>query len=467
MNELINHFIKILIEYKEIAYFILFFGSMLETVIGFSFFIYGEIFFLSGAILAGMGILNIWIVTFVLYLGGIVGDNISYFLGRKYGMQLYFFLSKKPLLKYFINKKNYKKGLKIFRRYGAFSAFIGRLVGPLSWVTPFILGVYKLDYKKFLPFETAGVIIGIGQFIIIGYLFGRNFEKILTLVSGYFIFVVFILLICLLLFYYLKKIKFFYNLKKYFRKNKKYLIRYLTTHSTVFLIISTIIYFSFLFFIFFINQPHKLHYNPHPYNTVLLKKIKSCKNLGTYYIDNPKHIIEPINIILISKLSLSEILNHDWIKNDIFGHNHISFREYINLLKDKVSPVSSLYFLGVPQNYAYQYKSNSLSKREHIRFWVFKDKNSSLKKYYATISFDNGYGFTFYHYFFTPIHKISKNIDKSRDFFYKYLKSRKDLNVSCKYIQTKCKIKEIKGDNEASEEQMFYTDGKILECNIK
>ncbi|WP_024786692.1 MULTISPECIES: DedA family protein [unclassified Lebetimonas] len=90
MSELINHFIKILIEYKEIAYFILFFGSMLETVIGFSFFIYGEIVFLSGAILAGMGILNIWIVTFVLYLGGIVGDNISYFLGRKYGMQLYF-----------------------------------------------------------------------------------------------------------------------------------------------------------------------------------------------------------------------------------------------------------------------------------------------------------------------------------------------------------------------------------------
>ncbi|WP_024788968.1 MULTISPECIES: hypothetical protein [unclassified Lebetimonas] len=92
---------------------------------------------------------------------------------------------------------------------------MGRLLGPLSWVTPFILGVYKLDYKKFLPFETAGVIIGIGQFIIIGYLFGRHFEKILSFVSGYFIFVVFILLICLLLFYYLKKIKFFHNLKKH------------------------------------------------------------------------------------------------------------------------------------------------------------------------------------------------------------------------------------------------------------
>ncbi|NIA10670.1 MAG: hypothetical protein GWP10_13320 [Nitrospiraceae bacterium] len=467
MNELINNFIKILIEYKEIAYLILFFGSMFETVIGFSFFIYGEIIFLSGAILAGMGILNIWIVTLVLYLGGIIGDTISYFLGRKYGLKFYFTLSKIPIFKYFINKKNYKKGLKIFRRYGALSAFLGRLLGPISWITPFILGIYKLDYKKFLPFEIAGVIIGIGQFIIIGYIFGRHFETILNIVSEYSIFVIFIILIGLFLFYYLKKIRFIYNLKKHFRKNKKYLIKYLTTHSALFLIISTIAYFSFLFFIFFINKPNKTYYKTHSYNITYLKKIHSCKDFRTYYIDNPKYTIQPINIILISKLSLNKILNHDWIRNDIFGHKHISFKEYIHLLREKVPPVSSLYFLGLSQNYAYQYKNDSLSKREHIRLWVFDNKNSSLKKYYTTISFDNGYDFTFYYYFFTPIHKIDKNIDKSRDFFYKYLESRKDLNINCKYIQTKCKIKEIKGDNEASEEQMFYTDGKILECFIK
>ncbi len=42
--------------------------------------------------------------------------------------------------------------------------------------------------------------------------------------------------------------------------------------------------------------------------------------------------------------------------------------------------------------------------------------------------------------------------------------NRKDLHFKCKYIQKKCIIKDISGDNEPSEEQQYYTDGKILYC---
>jgi len=87
--DIINNFIEFLINYHKLTYFILFLGSMFETIIGFSFFIYGEIFFLSGSILAGMGVLNIWYVMLVLYAGGIIGDNISYFLGKKYGLNIF------------------------------------------------------------------------------------------------------------------------------------------------------------------------------------------------------------------------------------------------------------------------------------------------------------------------------------------------------------------------------------------
>ena len=72
-------------------YFILFFGSYFETVIGFLFFIYGELFFLAGAILAGLGILNIYLVSAVFFVGGILGDSTSYVLGYKFGPKIYFF----------------------------------------------------------------------------------------------------------------------------------------------------------------------------------------------------------------------------------------------------------------------------------------------------------------------------------------------------------------------------------------
>ena len=467
MNEWFNYCLDFAINHQFLFYAILFLGSMFETIIGISFFVYGEIFFLTGAILAGMGILNIWIVIAVLYGGGILGDNISYFLGRVYGIDLYKKLGKNKILSKIINENNFKKGSRFFCKYGAVSVFLGRLLGPLSWITPFIAGTYKLNYKKFLPYDIAGVVIGIGQFIIAGYFFGKNFDYFLKIFETYIIIIVFLLVMGYFLYLYLKKIKVIKKIRELFNEDKKILVKYIVTHSALIISALILIYTAFLFYAFFVNIQLEKNICKNFYTISYLSKVKSCKDLGTYYIDNPKNIIQPVNIILKTNLNLKQILDDNWVKNDIFSQNHISFLEYIKSLKDKIPPVSSLYFIGIPQNYAYQYKSNSLSKREHIRFWEFDDNKFHKKIYYATISYDNGYKFIFYRYFFTPIHKIDKNIDKSRNFFYKYLLTRKNLKVKCKFIQTKCKIKELKGDNEPAEEQKFYTDGTILECVIK
>jgi len=467
MSEFFNNSLIFASNHQFLFYVILFLGSMFETIIGISFFVYGEIFFLTGSILAGMGILNIWTVIAVLYGGGILGDNISYFLGKIYGLSLYKKLTKFKIFRKIINEKNYKRGSEFFCKYGALSVFLGRLLGPLSWVTPFIAGTYKLSYKKFLPYDIAGVVIGIGQFIVVGYFFGQNFSYFLKKFETYIIIIIFLSVIAYILYLYLKKIKLYMKIKKLFSEDKKILVKYIAKHSFSAISISLFIYILFLFYIFFVDTQSEKNVYENPYSISYLSKIKSCKDLGTYYIDNPENIIQPVNVILETNLNLKKILDDKWLKNDIFSQNRISFIEYLKLLKDKIPPVSSLYFIGLPQNSAYQYKSSSLSKREHIRFWEFDDNKSHKKVYYATISYDNGYEFSFYHYFFTPIHKIDKNIDKSRDFFYKYLLSRKNLKVKCKFIQTKCKIKELKGDNELAEEQKYYTDGKILECNIK
>ncbi len=464
---IIDQFITFLMHHNELAYTILFMGSMFETIIGFSFFIYGEIFFLSGSVLAGMSILNIWLVMMVLYLGGITGDNISYFLGKKYGLTFYSKLRNVRFFKKFINKENFTKGKQFFRKYGALSVFLGRLLGPISWITPFVAGVYRLEYKRFLPYEIMGVIIGIGQFIIVGYFFGRHFDVVLRVAETYIFVLLFVLVLVFLLYYYLKKKRILYHWKLILKEDKEKAIKYIAKYSFVYFTIIFLIYILFLYFIFFVDSSKEKADFSQPYDLSLISNIKDCKKLDLYYLDSSKNIVQPINIIIKTALNIEDIVDYNWFKNDIFKQNHISFLKYIHLLQEKVPPVSSLYFIGLPQNFAYQYKTDSLSKREHIRFWRFSSKESKLKIYFASISYDNGYEFNFYNYFITPIHKIDKNIDKSRDFFYKYLLSKKVLKVKCRYIQTKCKIKEINGDNEPSEEQQYYSDGKILECQIQ
>ena len=463
---MIDQFIKFLIENKELAYAMLFFGSMFETIIGFSFFVYGEIFFLSGSILAGMDILNIWLVMLVLYSGGILGDNISYLLGRKYGLAFYSKLKNVRFLSKIINRSNLKRGVKFFKKYGAVSVFFGRLLGPVSWITPFVVGTYKLEYRKFLPYEIMGALIGIGQFIIVGYFFGRHFDFVLQVIETYIFVLIFLFIILFLLYYYLKRKKILCHWKLALREDRKKAINLVMKYTATSFAAIFSLYMFFLFFIFFVDtHKEKVDFSK-PYSVKQISNIDDCKKYGLYYIDNKKHIVQAINIVLNTTLNLKDIVDDSWVKNDIFRQNHISFLEYVRLLKEKVPPVSSLYFLGLPQNFAYQYKSNSISKREHIRFWELYDAKSQSKRYYASISYDDGYQFSFYHYFFTPVHKINKDIDKSRDFFRKYLLHQKDLKVKCHYVQTQCKIKEIKGDNELAEEQSYYTDGKTLNCSI-
>lgn len=163
------------------AYFILFIGSYLETLIGTGFFIYGEIFFLAGAILAGAGVLNIWLVAIACILGGILGDTSSYIIGRKFGHLIVKRFFKKE--NRYLNPTNYKKGTDFIHKHGLKGIYFSRLLGPISWVTPFIAGTLNIKYKNFLKYNIPGVITGIGIFLVVGYFFGFSYNLFLPAIE--------------------------------------------------------------------------------------------------------------------------------------------------------------------------------------------------------------------------------------------------------------------------------------------
>lgn len=182
-----------------LSYSVLFFGSYFETLIGVGFFIYGEIFFVPGALLAGVGVLNIWFVASALILGGVFGDSSSFALGRRYGTSIF-----KEHNKIF-NHTNYQKGLDFFAKYGTKSVFFARLLGPVSWITPFLAGTYNVPYQKFLGYNIAGVTVGIGQFLIVGYFFGANYQAALSIIKQDAAIVAIIAILVLAVYYIIKR----------------------------------------------------------------------------------------------------------------------------------------------------------------------------------------------------------------------------------------------------------------------
>lgn len=163
------------------AYLVLFLGSYLETLIGPSFFIPGELFLVSGSVLAGIGVLNIWYVMAVLYGGAILGDNSSYLIGKYTGKSIF------KEGRFIFSMTNYDKGKAFFDKYGSRAVFFARIMGPLSWITPFLAGIYKVPYKTFSLYNTLGVLVGVGEFIVVGYFFGNQYQNMFHIVQRYFL----------------------------------------------------------------------------------------------------------------------------------------------------------------------------------------------------------------------------------------------------------------------------------------
>ncbi len=185
--------------HRDAAYGVLFLGAYFETLIGPCFFIPGEAVFLSGSILAGHGVLALKLVVPVLYAGALLGDSSSYLIGR---------VSKGSIFKegrMILNPENYKKGHQVFLKYGPKAIFFARFLGPISWITPFLAGVYQVPYKTFIRYNIPGVILGVGQFILIGYFFGYKYEDVMWFVERYSVFVIVIALLIVTSRWYMKR----------------------------------------------------------------------------------------------------------------------------------------------------------------------------------------------------------------------------------------------------------------------
>lgn len=238
--------IPFLQQHQHTAYIILFLGSLLETLIPFSLIVLGEVFFLSGAVLAGLGVLDVWMVMLVLFSGGILGDNLSYWLGYRYGSSLFDRLQHWPLIGRLVHQDNYDKGVAFFEKRGASAVFIARLSGPLSWITPALAGIFRLDYGTFVRFNTPAVIIGIGEFIVLGYFFGSYIRPVLHWAHQYGLAVALVLVGLIAAFFLLRH---FWDWSKRVERTREEVMQFILRHFGLSLAIMTCVFIGLLILI--------------------------------------------------------------------------------------------------------------------------------------------------------------------------------------------------------------------------
>jgi membrane protein DedA with SNARE-associated domain len=104
----------------------------------------GTVALFAVAVLAGRGALTLGEVLLLGYLGGLLGDAVSYFIGRHFHQGI----RKLPMLR--THPQWIDSAESYFQRYGVTSLLIGRFIGPLRPMLPMVAGMFDFPLVRFL-----------------------------------------------------------------------------------------------------------------------------------------------------------------------------------------------------------------------------------------------------------------------------------------------------------------------------
>jgi membrane-associated protein len=98
----------------------------------------------------------------------ILGDSTNYVIGRTVGDKLF----KNPHSKIF--RRDYlTKTHEFYERHGGKTVTLARFLPIIRTFAPFVAGLGKMNYLRFVSFSVLGSILWVGSLVTLGYFFGN------------------------------------------------------------------------------------------------------------------------------------------------------------------------------------------------------------------------------------------------------------------------------------------------------
>jgi len=165
-NDFITQWIK---EYGTWIFGLIFVVIFCETGLVFLPLLPGDsVIFAVGAIAASNTRLNVWVWFVILIFAAILGDSVNYEIGKRFGRRIIEY--KRIRL---VKPENLEKADAFIAKYGSKAIFLARFMPIIRTIVPFVVGIGKLQYKKFLTYNALGGTIWVTLFLGLGYFFGN------------------------------------------------------------------------------------------------------------------------------------------------------------------------------------------------------------------------------------------------------------------------------------------------------
>ncbi len=130
----------------------------------------GETAVLVGGVVAERGGVALLPLIGLVWLAAVAGDVVSFLIGRRFGRR---FLERHGA-RLGIGDRQIARVERFFARFGGRAVVLGRFVGVLRAVTPFVAGASGYPLRTFVPYSAGGALIWATTFAGIGYVFSDS-----------------------------------------------------------------------------------------------------------------------------------------------------------------------------------------------------------------------------------------------------------------------------------------------------
>jgi membrane-associated protein len=162
------------------GYYIVFAGVFADRSAFLGLIIPGDVVLAIGGVYAARHELDLPAVMAVGAVAGLAGESAGFLLGHRYGKRL---LKRIPILKRWA--EDLTKTEDFFDRNGGKTVFIGRYVSVAGTFLPFVAGMSKMKYGRFLLFDIPSVTIWAIGVSLLGYFLESQIDTIDTILSRF------------------------------------------------------------------------------------------------------------------------------------------------------------------------------------------------------------------------------------------------------------------------------------------
>lgn len=409
----------------------LFTGALLDALIGPNLFVPGEPFLIAAGYQLQQGLLG---GVIAVLLGGFIGDQLSFMIGRRLGKPAQNRLTKwQPK-----TRRPIARCRRLMATKGNYVLMFARLLGPVAWVVPFMAGTARVEWARFTLFSTVGLVLGVGQFVMWGYLLSYgvdNFPYIGQATTFVVEHKVSLLAVLFSLVFYVigRRLKWRFMFTKF---------------SALFLV--SMLYVNYAHFFFYSDDVVTQQPVTKATNEISPTQIDYKVYPGRSSVFDA----QAVNVVYLGESPRDLMINLGWIENKTFSRNDLEFSDYVKLMRDNTPPVSDLFWNDIPQEMAFQLPGN-LIKRSHIRWWhAGVDIETKKPLWIGALSYDNGLELTPYSGILTVLHSIDPDVDAERD------KLADQITDTLPNKQVELKM--LKDPIAIDGEHDYYTDGNVL-----